>query len=111
MRWIPERDEALALMAVWLIWPALHFTAWAVLPVLAQLGASLPLLTRLAFQVLQANRLCVPSLVGTAAIGLVGRLAPSPEVKRFALHLITLSAFAFTVVTMLAFLTVVRAVT
>jgi hypothetical protein len=32
-------------------------------------------------------------------------------VKRFALHLITLSAFAFTVVTMLAFLTVVRAVT
>lgn len=110
MRFVPEKDEAIALVAVWLVWPSLHLTGWAVLPLLSQLGVSLPAHTRLGIHLLMANRLCVPSLVGTAAIVLVSRFAPTPEVKRFILHLITLLAFGFTVMTILAFLTVVRAI-
>lgn len=110
MKCLPDRDETLALVAVWLMWPALHFAAWAVHPLFSQLSGCLPLPTRLAFQVLQANRLCIPSLIGTTAIVLVSRLTPTSGTRHLLLHLITLLAFGFTVLIMLVFLTVARTI-
>jgi len=109
MRFMPDRDETIALVAVWLTWPALHLTGYAVFVLLGHVSICLPLPARLAFAVLLANRICLPSLVGTAAIALTARFAPTPAAKRLICHLITLLAFAFTVSSMLALLTVVWA--
>jgi hypothetical protein len=107
---MPDRHECLSLLAVWLMWPALRFAEWTVFPILAEFSLSLPGPTCFAIRVLYSNRRCIPSIVGTTAIVLAGRFAPTAEAKRFLCHLITLLTFVFTITIMLLFLTVVKAI-
>ena len=108
MRVMPYRDEALALVGVWIIYPALYFAGVSIGSRLGEITGSLPVTMRLAFDVSRANLYCVPSLIGTGCIVLVGRFTPTVEAKRFLWHLITLMAFGFTVASMLCFLTTLR---
>ena len=108
MRFIPEKEEVLALLAVWFIWPVLICTEWAVSPLFFEIGGSLPLSVRFALEIMNMNRHCLPSLIGTGLIVLAGRFSPTPETKRFIFHLISLTAFAFTVTSMLCLLALVR---
>ena len=110
MKLIPDKYEIVALLSVWLMWPAFYLAARAIIPILSEFGANLPLPTRLALEVLQANRLCIPSLVGTAAVVLAGRLSPTPDINRFLCHLITFASFAFTLATVLGLLGILRAI-
>lgn len=110
MKLIPDKDVVVALLSVWLMWPAFYLASRAVMPILSELGASLPLPTRFALAVLQTNQLCIPSLAGTTTVVIVARLAPTPQAKRFLCHLITFASFAFTLATILSFLGILRAI-
>lgn len=104
MRFMPDKDELLALTAVWIICPVVHFAAWVCAHRFGEFGGSLPLFARFAFAVSRSNQYCIPSLIGTGCIVLVGRFASTLATKRFLCHLITLAAFCFTTATMLCFL-------
>lgn len=109
MKFLPDKDEAVALAAVWLIWPALHLTKLTMTPILAEFSVCLPLPTRAAFEIVRlSDNFCIPSLLGMLLIVFVDRLVPRLESKRFLLHLITFVAFDFTVLTLLIFQTVAR---
>ena len=108
MRFMPDKDEALALGAVWMVWPALHLAGCSIAPLLGQLGVSLPWSARLAIEVSQANARLIPSLIGTGCIVIARRFARTSEIRRFLCHLITFFAFGFTVATMLCWLALLR---
>lgn len=106
---MPDKDETLALTAVWLIWPALHLTKLTMSSILAEFAVCLPLSTRAALEIVHlSDSFCIPSLLGMLLIVLVGRLVPRLESKRFLCHLITFVSFAFTALTLLILQTVVR---
>jgi hypothetical protein len=111
LRFLPDKDEAIALTAVWMIWPALQLTRLAIWPLFAQCLMSFPLPTRIAIEIVQANGICLPSLIGTVLVVLAARFAPTAQAKCRLCHLITFAAFAFTVSTMLAFLMMVWSLT
>lgn len=97
MRFMPERDEVLALVGVWLLWPSLYLFRNAITAMLSGFSGSLPLTTRLGIEVLQWNRWCLPSLAGTAIVVGVARVITHGESRKTAYHAVTLAAFGFAV--------------
>jgi hypothetical protein len=97
MRFLPDRYEMLALVGVWLLWPALFFSRNATMVVLAQFCGSLPLTMRFGIEVLQWNRWGVPSLVGTAVVVAIARVVRDANRKKAACHVVTVAAFGFAV--------------
>lgn len=106
MRFMPERHEVLSLSAVWLMWPALNLTVWMMLRLISEIDMFVALPARLAIQMSEWNRLCIPSAIGTACIVVVTRFAPNPDVKRLLYHFVTLVAFLFTSAVMLGLVSI-----
>ena len=110
MRFLPDKQELLALGAVWLIYPVLLFAEWAVSPLFRAADYSLPWPVWRALNLLNWNHMLIPSLIGTGCVILAARISPSPETKRFLCHVITFVTFCFTVVVISCVLSSVRAV-
>jgi small neutral amino acid transporter SnatA (MarC family) len=110
MRLKPDRDEALALAAVWLMWPSFYFAAEVVFRRLSEFGITLPYPVIISLEILRSNRFCIPSLIGTGTIAIAVRFATTQDSKRFFCHVITLVSFFFTVATILSLLTILRAI-
>ena len=98
----------MAFLAVWLIWPALYVFAQSISLLGDVFNGALPLPTRIAIKVIQWNSLFLPSVVGTAILVVISRLAKSSDDRGFLCHLLTLSAFVLTILTMACFATFLR---
>ena len=100
---LPNRNETVALIAVWVIWPALWLAETAAFARISELNGSLPLPLRWTMVVVASNAYCVPSLVGTAILVAIARLSKNQDLLRFGCHILTLAAFVFVVIVMAGF--------
>ena len=108
MRSIPTNNEICALAAVWLIWATLKYIGTALLGVMGEYGATLPLPTRLGIIVLSSNAYCLPSLIGTLIIIAISRARLANDRKQLGLHYMTLASFAFTVIVLLCLIPLIH---
>lgn len=100
MRLLPNRSELLALISVWLIYPALVGLAWAMTPGVHGFSGTLPFLARLGIECGQLVERCIPSTVGTGLLVAIARFVKSDANRSFLCHLLTFAAFGFTVAVM-----------
>lgn len=106
MRFLPNRSECLALVSVWLIYPALLGLAWAMTPGAIQFMGALPFGARLGIECGQLIERGIPSAVGTALLVAIARFVKSDINRAFLCHLLTFVAFGFTVAVMILVATV-----
>jgi hypothetical protein len=98
MKTLPDRDEALALAGVWLMWLALTFAAVAFSHAFREIGTTLPMTVRVGVELCYVNRWAIPSLIGTAAVVAIARAMRDSGKKQTACHAVTLCAFGYAVV-------------